>query len=542
MSNTDKVKLAKQTGFHQVNFKREMAAHDDRLQMQFTNDGNLIHNPSVNAKIEQPKIDFNKKVTCPFCFLESTYVYENSNVKRIAEVSGMIKHEYTGEIVHVKGRYFPEVVVTADEKFIVREGYRCHGPIVLDRKIWKNACKLTPVKQGFGYIGDYLVIPKPQIKAYIEPPKLLYKSHTGAKFKRQYDFTSDDWFILFGWYVAEGHPAKKEIVFSMCSDDVNDIYELTSILRKVGLTWLNREIPSEKEVQICVNTRVLGRYFKEWFGPRAREKHIPEFIMSAPDSKIKLFLDSYFKGDGCNQKTRLTQYGSKWYMNKGSPSCVSTSEILSRQIQYLLLRLGKISGWTVSHIKDRNINGRTLKDTTSYQLKLAIIDGKQRFIEDKNNFYVPVTKANIETYSGPVYDIETRNHLVNVPYITHNCLSWAGLGKFLISTKKGYNKGQGNCPECHQNMKLKTLFGLGKWTPEQYAQFITEYPSGAFWKRVEKAGWEAWKSRLAIMKWTQPFWNEYKRLNPKEEDEKATEEEEYLYESANQKWQEEEKN
>lgn len=107
------------------------------------------------------------------------------------------------------------------------------------------------------------------------------------------------------------------------------------------------------------------------------------------------------------------------------------------------------------------------------------------------------------------------------------CLSWLPLGKFLISTKKGYNQGTGHCPICDQKMKMKTLFGLGKWTPEQYAQFITEYPTGAFWKKVKS--FEEWKKRLSLMKWSQPFWNEYKRLNPKMEDEKPTEEEEDLY-------------
>ena len=119
------------------------------------------------------------------------------------------------------------------------------------------------------------------------------------------------------------------------------------------------------------------------------------------------------------------------------------------------------------------------------------------------------------------------NKKVTCPF----CLAWAGLGKFLISTKKGYNQGQGHCPECNQNMKLKTLFGLGKWPPEQYAQFVVEYPPGGFFDRIHKGvGFETWNQRLKIMKWSVPFWQEYRRLKPKE-DGKSTKEEDDLYES-----------
>ena len=92
------------------------------------------------------------------------------------------------------------------------------------------------------------------------------------------------------------------------------------------------------------------------------------------------------------------------------------------------------------------------------------------------------------------------------------CLSWTSLNRFLISTKKGYDKGTGKCPECGFKVKMKTLFGLSKWTPEEYAEFVIKYPSGAFFAKVQKVPFNTWKDRLRLMGWSTPFWNRYNSL------------------------------
>lgn len=100
------------------------------------------------------------------------------------------------------------------------------------------------------------------------------------------------------------------------------------------------------------------------------------------------------------------------------------------------------------------------------------------------------------------------------------CLSWLPLNAFIISTKKGYHQSLGKCKACGQGMKLKTIFTLGKGTPEAYAKFVVEYPPGAFFEKVKQGlGFERWKARLKLMGWSQRFWEEYRRLNPKFDDE-----------------------
>jgi len=89
------------------------------------------------------------------------------------------------------------------------------------------------------------------------------------------------------------------------------------------------------------------------------------------------------------------------------------------------------------------------------------------------------------------------------------CLGLNPLRLFLISAKKGYDRGIGKCPLCDKKMKLSTIVKMETWTPEQYAAFVYDYRSSGFWQKISFA---TWKKRLNMMNWGKRFWDEYKRL------------------------------
>jgi transcription elongation factor Elf1 len=89
------------------------------------------------------------------------------------------------------------------------------------------------------------------------------------------------------------------------------------------------------------------------------------------------------------------------------------------------------------------------------------------------------------------------------------CLSYNRLNRFLISTKKGFDRGRGECPICGQGMKLATLVNMEKWTVTEYAAFVFAYRQSGFWQKIDFA---TWSKHLKMMGWNQPFWDEYKRL------------------------------
>ena len=106
------------------------------------------------------------------------------------------------------------------------------------------------------------------------------------------------------------------------------------------------------------------------------------------------------------------------------------------------------------------------------------------------------------------------------------CLGKYQLNKFLISTKKGYNKNLGKCPECQNQMRLETLNRMLKWNPKEYAEFVYEYPAPAFWK---KCSFNKWKNRLYEMNMSYNFWNTYKQLKEENSYTEATQDTEENY-------------
>ncbi len=121
------------------------------------------------------------------------------------------------------------------------------------------------------------------------------------------------------------------------------------------------------------------------------------------------------------------------------------------------------------------------------------------------------------------------------------CLGLSKLRLWLLSTKKGYDRGKGRCPECGHNAQFRTLYTQLS-SPEQYANFAYPYAKSGFWTKIKEHPnnkgadkFPEWKKRLALMGWTERFWNEYKRLRgdpEKEEEEKRISEGYAAYEAA----------
>jgi hypothetical protein len=98
------------------------------------------------------------------------------------------------------------------------------------------------------------------------------------------------------------------------------------------------------------------------------------------------------------------------------------------------------------------------------------------------------------------------------------CLCIEKVEKFLISTKKGFNRRLVKCPECGNQFAMQTA--TTEWTPEKLAEFAYPYRLMGYWQKVK---WEKFKQRLSAYEWTQRFWDRYKQL--KGEDETETYEE-----------------
>ena len=94
------------------------------------------------------------------------------------------------------------------------------------------------------------------------------------------------------------------------------------------------------------------------------------------------------------------------------------------------------------------------------------------------------------------------------------CLHEGLINHFLISTPKGYHHGLGKCPECGNQMQLKTL--TSKMTPEQFAEFAYGYRTSGYWSKVK---FTVFNRRLKELGINFRFWKRYKELKGEEPNE-----------------------
>lgn len=132
---------------------------------------------------------------------------------------------------------------------------------------------------------------------------------------------------------------------------------------------------------------------------------------------------------------------------------------------------------------------KDLRQTVFFQT-----EGKEVSIKSNPHKFAIITEKGIDPFKN-----------TTCPF----CLGISRLRLFLISTKKGFDRGKGKCPLCGQGMRLQTLVKMETWKPEEYAAFVFGYRTSGFWQKIDFA---TWKKRLGLMGWTQPFWDEYKRL------------------------------
>ena len=106
------------------------------------------------------------------------------------------------------------------------------------------------------------------------------------------------------------------------------------------------------------------------------------------------------------------------------------------------------------------------------------------------------------------------------------CLGQHKTMKFYISKKNGIDKRLGKCPECQNQMLLKTLISMLKWNAQEFAKWVYDYRLSGFWQKVN---FNVWKKRLFDLNMSYEFWEEYKNLKG----EQYTTEEEYAWSSYN---------
>jgi len=242
---------------------------------------------------------------------------------------------------------------------------------------------------------------------------------------------------LCGLYVAEGS-STHGLSFAFHKAEVELAQEVKTAIRELfHLTPSERVRGSCREV--WVNSRLLKRLFRAWFGEKAPDKRVPSWVFQLDDALITEFLRYAFKGDGNpNEPSNPRQYPGYAY--------TSVSKTLAVQLFNLLLRLGiiptlgaqRLDGFSGQRRRVNGgrrryvvrIHGEQLKKLMFFETPITPRLRKSHafFWQGEKMLCLPIRDVTTEEYTGPVYDIQIHHHsFVGEGMIVHNSAieSWA---------------------------------------------------------------------------------------------------------------------
>ena len=327
---------------------------------------------------------------------------------RQASVSKIMKRRYRGDLIRViprsPGNQFaltPEHPVLAVKRSRVQGSSRGANrwPDLKPQKLENTEPRY--VKAGELSEGDLLVFPV--VKTVRQDPTL-----------------SDAFLRLLGYYVAEGcatiFNGYDALEFSLGKHETKNIREVVRLIRQVtgkkpSVTYDH----GRNGAYIVVYSKRWCDEFVKHGGKYAAQKELSRTVMELPPSRQKLFLGTYYKGDGSKTKEgRLVRVRA-----------ATVSRQLAFQIQELWTRQGRFVFINVREpYREAMKDGRIISHRRKYTLYHSENARSRRTIRRNGYFLVPVRKIRRQSFDDYVYNFETKKepHSYSVKgFSVHNC-------------------------------------------------------------------------------------------------------------------------
>jgi len=225
----------------------------------------------------------------------------------------------------------------------------------------------------------------------------------------------DAWLPFFGLYLAEGStsftkhktlPVRGYNV-AIAHSNINNLLEIQRLLAP----WFNVRV-YPKLGKLRINGKQLASYLRQ-FG-KAWQKFIPEWIKQLPADRLKVLLDWYLRGDGCEQRCAYT-----------------TSVKLRDDLQEIAMYMGMSADWVVDkpRKKESKINGRIIhKVHSSYTIGFHRVQTQPEVYtsNSRKKSQPPVSIISAAEWKGKkVYCVELEKH--HTLYVRRNGKAvWCG--------------------------------------------------------------------------------------------------------------------
>ena len=325
------------------------------------------------------------------CFPIGQKIVANPTLKPIEHIEpGDLVLGKEGKFVKVKNKFFrmyhgylyrivPHNLmpfkVTDEHPILVKRSYReCHHGLshyCFDKcYCLKHGCK-HPVETREEWIEasrvdprrDKLVVPK--LKGDLKLPTDLCK--------------------LIGFFIGDGYASNYTVAFyfnRLKRQDRETLRELYKILEKWGQP---RARTRQNAIELYVCSKRLATFFRQFY--KEGKKYIPSWIFKLDKECIKEIFEYWYKADGYLAKNRTKRIAIY------NPTLLEQATILALAFC----------------IPTVHPNGITLAEHS------------KTWTDAGEKYYVSIAGIRKEPWSGIVYNLETEDHSILTPAITHNC-------------------------------------------------------------------------------------------------------------------------
>lgn len=431
---------------------------------------------------------------------------EECNKKEVLTQSGnfyeakLLSRDYEGEVIEINPYYTNNITLTPNHEVLVikRRGKEKLSYIKKDKPQWIRADEIEK--------GDFVCFPKVKDRDksldkirlsdffddfIIDGERVYLKGRNqSGEFKHgtAFNITNDveidgDILFLFGLFLAEGCTRNgRSLVFSLNQKEenlINEIMRISTIKFNIVPTL---EFLERNRVNVCINSKILGRIFKLWFLSGAENKEMPSWMLCLDDFRTSRLIDGMWKGDGS--------------VYSESNCLVGSYSTVSKKLAWqLYLLMTKIINDPISISRKKRKFGKD-----EYVIKIKGEENKRRlkflfpFLEkispkrkygwgDENYLFLMVQSINKKKYKGKVFNlfVEKDNTYVTEGFLVHNCRPVQEallMGKPVISTALG---------GIHEYLRPEHYFGLeSKMVSVKEVPYIKFYTSDQMWAEVDE--------------------------------------------------------
>ena len=217
---------------------------------------------------------------------------------------------------------------------------------------------LSEIKQG-----DFLLIPE-KINLNLQPQKINFIPQIKQSFNMKKvaipKELDENLAKILGYYLGDGNYEVDRISFSEQRREVAEHYKiLIEDYFKVNASIRFRE--DKGYYQIRAGSRILAQLFKSIFAEKDKtlKEKIPFIVLRSPDNVLASFVSGFFDAEG--------------YIS-GRAALGINNEALTKQLQFVLLRLGIISS-----INTYDNRKNPYSDKTRYTLAIDDIESLKKF-------------------------------------------------------------------------------------------------------------------------------------------------------------------